>query len=67
MHATLPSSDERAAPALGAEPAELASPRLQRAQRSMSFVAAVVLGLFIASVSVFLTFLLFNFILHWGS
>jgi hypothetical protein len=38
-----------------------------RAHGSLSLVAAAVIGLLLANLSVFATFLLFNFILHWGS
>jgi hypothetical protein len=37
------------------------------AVRCMAIIASVVLGACVASVSVFLTFVLFNFILHWGA
>ena len=43
------------------------SPALARAQSTMALVGAAVLGLLLASVSVFATFLVFNFILHWGA
>jgi hypothetical protein len=33
----------------------------------MALAASAVLGACVASVSVFLTFVLFNFILHWGA
>ncbi|UUX94804.1 hypothetical protein [Aquabacterium sp. J223] len=40
---------------------------LQWARRTSPMVAAGVLGLLIANLSVIATFLVFNFILHWGS
>ena len=33
----------------------------------MPLIGAAVIGVLLANVSVFATFLLFNFILHWGS
>lgn len=37
------------------------------ARRVMPLVGAAVIGVFLANLSVFATFLVFNFILHWGS
>lgn len=34
-------------------------------QRALPYLTAAVIGTFLAQVSVFATFLLFNFILHW--
>jgi hypothetical protein len=41
--------------------------RSSLAARCMAIIASVVLGACVASLSVFLTFVLFNFILHWGA
>lgn len=40
---------------------------LQQARRAMAIAGAAVIGLLLANLSVFATFLLFNFILHWGA
>ncbi len=40
---------------------------LTRARRAMPLIGAAVIGVLLANLSVFATFLVFNFILHWGS
>jgi hypothetical protein len=48
-------------------PPSLDSPPLSAPQTPLSLAGAVVLGVLLASLSVFAAFLLFNVILHWGS
>jgi hypothetical protein len=42
-------------------------PTLRRARTALALVGATTLGLMLGSLSVFATFMLFNFILHWRS
>jgi hypothetical protein len=42
-------------------------PSLRRARTALALVGATTIGLMLGSISVFATFMLFNFILHWRS
>ena len=54
-------------PAAQGESAPVETARRRRANGKLTLIGAAVLGLLLASVVVFLTFLAFNFILHFGS
>lgn len=65
-----PNSNRSAAPGVLAaqgDSAPVETARRRHPNGKLTLIGAVVLGLLLASVAVFLTFLAFNFILHFGS
>ena len=67
MLSSQPSAAPIGAPTAADAPASSQALAQPRAHAGLSLVAAAVIGLLLANLSVFATFLLFNFILHWGS